>query len=166
MGDSRKGREYFALLREKFPEEVAGRTFQQYRWDTFKQQREDMNTAEARRYAAAMLVRGLLALGANAEDKALIYEARAKEFVTDWNREAEPNLRSRVRYNKLRESIIVDILTGTYPIAPEFRANLIRKLDAKKEDSVVQKILANLRASEEKLPETEKVGPQWKKETY
>ncbi|MHC5034295.1 MAG: hypothetical protein ACYTFZ_04605 [Planctomycetota bacterium] len=166
MGDSRKARDYFALLREKFPEEVAGRTFQQYRWDSYKQQREDMSTAEARRYTAGLIMRGLLAVGANAEDKALVYEARAKEFVADWNREAEPNLRSRVRYNKLRESIIVDVLTGTYRIAPEFRANLIRKLDAKKDDSVVQKILANIRASEEELPETEKVGPQWKKETY
>ncbi|MHC4480441.1 MAG: hypothetical protein ACYS1C_05660 [Planctomycetota bacterium] len=165
MGDVRKSMDYYKRLKSRFPETVRELTYDEYRKSVFDVLKEDMNTAEARQQVVALIVRGLFALGCNAEDKAQIYEAQAKAFSKYWNDDAEPNLRSRVRYDKLREAVIVDVVTGKLKFQSDVHANLLARL-REKNDQVVRKILAKVEATKERLPEVEEVEEKWQKETY
>ena len=158
IGDVKKSMEYFRRLKTKYPDEVKGLTFDEYRRKQTQYAVSDMTTAEGKQLAASLLRRAFYALGCNAEDKAAAYQRRAEVFVKQWNKieNLQNNLRDEIRLDRLKEAIIVDIVTGAARFPPDVRSHLLAEL-RKKKDDVVRKILANLEASKVYRPEVEKV---------
>lgn len=167
MGNATKSHEYFNRLKEKFPEEVKGRSFDAYRRGRLKGYTADMTTGEVRNIVAAYLNRALFNLGCNADEKALVLEEEAKALVKQWNLEAEPNLRGTVRFDRLREAVVTDLLSGRGPVRfpREVVDNVIERLKERTDDGVVQRVLQRLEAAQEGLLEPEEVEEQWRMET-
>lgn len=158
-----KAYQYFTLLKEKFPEDVKNMSFDQYvaaqqRWFT-----EDMATSQVRTIITAELLNSFLALGCNADDKAALFELKARTDAQRWNEKADPTLRGTVRYDRLKEGVLTDILTGRARFPPEVLENLKTRLNERR-DGLYQLIMAKLGQGQGKPLQPEEVGPEWKKE--
>ncbi|KPK65241.1 MAG: hypothetical protein AMK73_03580, partial [Planctomycetes bacterium SM23_32] len=149
MGDVKKSMEYFNILIKEFPNEAAGLTYDEYRRFRMKWNSRDMTTGQARTLVAGLLVQGFFALGCNAEDKAAVFEAEAKGRVAEWNADAVQSLRGTVRYNNLREAVLIDILTGRARFPEDVRAVLEKRLTERTGDEAIQRILHNVRAAQQ-----------------
>jgi len=165
MGDVTKSQEYFALLKKEFPEVVGNLTYDGYRRREMQTALADMTTAEARRITSNYILRALYAIGCGAYDKAAALEREARDFAKEWNADSDSNLRSTIRFDKLRETAIVDVLTGTARFPKEVRLRLLAEM-REKNDDVVDRILKNLEASGVTLPTPEEVDEELQQAEY
>jgi len=158
-----KAYDYFRRLKEKFPEEVANLSFDEYMDKNLFRFSDDMTTQQVRNVVYATILKAFLALGCNADDKAAIYEAQAKGRCERWNGQAVQNLRGTVRYRQTKEAVLTNILAGKAGFPPAALENLKRRLSESKDD-VVRTVLDNLSKGREKVLTPEEVENKWQQE--
>ncbi len=141
MGDRKTSMRYFNILKAEFPDEVEGTDHAGFKQWFFDNAQEQMTASEARRQTVAMLRNAFFYLAGNHDDAAAVHEELAKRFARNWNRESEQNLRGMVRYSRLKEAVLSDILTGVMPFSDDLRANLVHRLREEKGDKATQDML-------------------------
>jgi hypothetical protein len=157
----------FKRLKKNFPEEVGDMTFDEYRLAEARKKAAEMRTQEVRRMVRRQLTSAFFALACNDEEKAAILEQKAMAYTKFWNIQAEDNLRGTVRYSRIKEAVVTDILTGRWKWPDTVLANFKGLLSEQKVgDDVLQRVYQNLQAAEKGLLEPEEVEPKWQKETY
>ncbi len=165
MGDTRKSMEYFKRLEKEFPSEVKDRSYDEYRESLLAVDKEDMTTSEFRRLTMGKLISFYVAMACNDDEQAQAVEEGIKQGVEKWNKDTDKNLRGQVQYEKLKDSVLLDILGGYYRIPEEQRANLAVRLKQQNPDRYEQ-IVQALKERGKVLPEPEQVGEEWQIETY
>ncbi|NLW51108.1 MAG: hypothetical protein GXY85_09755 [Candidatus Brocadiaceae bacterium] len=166
-GDVRKSQAYFAMLKKDYPDEVRNRTYDAYRRAAMDYALQDKTTQEARRLVWVYLIRSLVALGLGNYNESAALEQQARDFATQWN-EAEDNdgsPRMTVRFDRVRETAVVDVLTGRAGVSRTVYMGILRELRAQKSDAVDQ-ILKNLQEAQVSLPTPEEVDDELKEYRY
>jgi len=161
MGQQAKSLEYYKLLSEKFPQVVE--KFDGY--DDFLQEQlrlftSAMTYSDARQLVRGYIYRAMIARAANEEDHALALEKEAREIAEHWVDSDSKALRSAIRYDKIRESVIVEFLTGRVRLAAPELENLKRLIGEK----TVARILQNVQAGATGAPKGEEVEEPLRKD--
>jgi hypothetical protein len=167
-----KAQNYFERLEADFPHAIEGTpTVEAFvvKELTEQQMYLDMTNSEARRRVMSYIQRSLFALGCSQDDVAVQYEQLALRFAKRWNDDMKnPDIRDTIFYDKLREAVVVDILTGQIPFPPEVLRNLRVRLEEEagvEGADVFRRIMKNLE-DEGRLPAVEQVEDQWKMSPY
>jgi len=162
MGDPRKSRRYYDVLDKRFHDYTYEKNFDEYLLWKLRDYKSAMSFSDARRLLRAHCYQYWICIGSNADDKAQALESEALVIAEGYNEEAE-DLRSTVRYKEIRESALVDILTGIVRISPDVLANLKYKLNEER-PGFVDSVLARLEQQGTKPPELEDVDEEYKTE--
>ena len=134
-GDREKAQEYYKILSAKCPEVIAPyKTYNDFLEDQFRLYTSAMSYNTARQLVRAYITRAIVAKALNEEDEAAALENEAKEIATRWV-DLEKNLRGSIRYDVIRETVIVDFLTGVLVLPPDVLENLKQQIG---EDKVKQ----------------------------
>lgn len=166
MGDTRKSIEYFKLVKERFPWEVKDRSYDDYRDYRSAWHRGDMTTSQFRRLVRGRFVQFWFELACNEDEKAAAIQNEIKRAVREWNEDAEPNLRGIVRYDKMLETMLQDMLSGRLRYPKEVRDNLEVQARQYVGDKKFERLMQSLRKPKEGVPEPEEVEEKWQVETY
>jgi hypothetical protein len=152
-GDPQQSMKYYKLLSGKFPEAIKPyKNYDDFLQDQFRLYTSSMTYSAGRQLVRAYIYRGLVAMAMNEDDEASALEKEAKTFSKSWS-ELEDNLRGSIRYDEIRESVIVDFVTGKVGLPPRPLENLKRRLG----EENVQRILRNVLGADYKEPVKEKV---------
>jgi hypothetical protein len=139
-GSESGARKYFDLLRKEFPDDpAAAKGFESYVQWAVSDYLSSMSFADARNLVGDRLYAAFVYAAYGDYTKAHELETEARYVAEKFEREeGSDSLRTSVRYEKIREAVLVDILTGQVTVAPEAVENLKRELG----QAEVERILA------------------------
>jgi hypothetical protein len=143
LRDLPRAKKYYDTLAKDYPTLVGGRSFEKFVDWSLRDRTVEMTYSDAREYIRNFLVRAYSELAINNEELAAKYENLGKQAAIDWNASERDNLRVIIRYDQIKESVLVDFLTGVQPLHPEVRANLARRLESQ-EKGIVNRIIASI----------------------
>jgi len=146
MGQTAKSREYYAKLQSMYPEKTYGKGFDEYLEWRLNDFASSMTFSDARRLVRGYAWQYYLCIGCNQDDKAQVREGEAKAIAQHFNKDAD-SIREMIRYEQIKESILVDILSERMPLPPEVLANLKNRLNDM-QPGIVERILARVKATE------------------
>ena len=159
-GDPAKAQEYYKILAARYPEVVKRyKSYDDFLEDQFRLYTSAMTFATARDLERSYITRAILALAVNEDDEAATFEKQAKELATRWV-DLENNLRGMIRYDQIREEVIVDFLMGRFYLPPDVLANLEHRIG----DDTVREIRLKVKNGEISAPTKENVDPRFLKD--
>jgi hypothetical protein len=160
-GDPAKAQEYYKILCDRYPQVVKPyKSYDDFLEDQFRLYTSSMSYAVARDLDRSYITRAILAMAVNEDDDAGSFEKQAKELATRWVDLEKTNLRGMIRYDKIREEVIVDFLTGRLSLPPDVLDNLKRRIG----DDTVNEVLRKVREGEISAPHKETIDPYYLKD--
>jgi hypothetical protein len=159
-GDVEKSEEYYKMLAEEFPGLVGEKGYDEFLEWKLKDFTSAMSFSDARRFVQGFIYRSIFYAGFGADDKAAEYENKARWWADNFDPEEKDNLRGSIRFEKLLESAMVDVLTGQVEMPPEVTENLKARMGEEK----VARILERVKEPERGTPVTEDVPDYLKRE--
>jgi hypothetical protein len=148
MGRPDKSRQYYDTLKQKFESEVYGMPFDDYVEWRLRDYGSMLSFSDARVVERAYATQYYFSIGCNADDKAQVLEGEAKLVAEHFNKDAEGALRDMVRYEEIKESVLVDLLSGKLGFPAEILANLKDRLEEVK-PGVVARITAQVQSAQQ-----------------
>ncbi len=158
MGDNEKSREYFQILKTKFPEFAMGKSYDEYLDWRIKDYTSSMTFSAMRRLVRGMITRAVLYTAAGLDEKAAVLEKKARLYSERWSQSDKRTLRGTVRYEQIKDSVLVDVLSGRYNLSEELLSNLKQRLGEEKVETVMKNIE---KAQKEGRPEVEEVPEKY-----
>jgi len=154
MGDNKKSHDYFELLKAKFPLAVGDRSYDQYLEWRIKDYTSSMTYDQVRRIVNGLIVRGYICLGYGYDDKAEVLRKEAQAIAQNFDPEEKDNLRGLIRYDKIKDAALIDVLSGQVGLSADALDYLKQRLGPKKVEDIMRKVNA---AGKKGLPSAEKV---------
>ena len=112
-GDLVKAKRYYQMLREKFPDkEKHPADFQKFINDRMIEFVERMDAPRCRNILQGLLRQHYYYLGAGEDERATGIHERARAIERYWKRIRGDTLRVKVDFEKLRETVLLDIFAG------------------------------------------------------
>jgi hypothetical protein len=149
--DSVDAHRYYDMLVKKFPEVVSPyKGYDDFLADQVRLSRSKMTFASCRELVRAYIVDALLFASVGQNDDAAHLDKQAKDLAKNWEDNDKSNLRGFIDYDKIKEAVVVDALTGNggYKLPPK----QMQMLESYLGDAFVQKVRATVKAGEQAAP--------------
>ena len=142
-GDPVSAQKYYTILCERYPRVVAPyKSYDEFLADQYRLYLSGMSFSTARGLVRSYIIRSVLATALNEDKEAEAMDKRARDIATRWT-ELETNLRGSIRYDQIKESVIVDFLTGVYSgVPPDVLNNLKKHIPEETLNEVMRKVKA------------------------
>jgi len=154
MGDFKKARKYWGRLKERYPKDDYNMPLEEFVPSYIRDSMRHTGPGNIRRLVRALLLRAFFFLGAKSDDLAWAMEGKAKELCRQWNQmmQTEDTLRPQIRYDKIRESVLIDIFGARIPYPQEIVDNLM--------DRFSPELIEKYKAAAERLEEAQIEEPE------
>jgi len=148
---------YWKLLKDKFPNPQLDMPFTQFIELEMKSYMAKIGRADAGKLVRMSLIQALFWLGCNVTERAAALEGKARMLCERWNKNAE-TLRWTIPYERIRESVLMDIFSGRANFPPEVIENLTAQLG----EARVNKYIAAAEELKKKTIQPEEIEEKYK----